>query len=127
MLGRPCAWRTVSSGSNPCWRAQMVQMRAPGGVESARLPSRSKSTPLQVILVMREIIAAECRKMESSGVDSRKQEKSPAASRDYGSRTTSSTKHHIQSSPGSMDCMMARLLPLKCLVTRVYFDASQHT
>src|SRR5690348_1399790 len=52
MLGRPCAIRTVFSGSNPCCFAHQVQTRATAGVESTSTPSRSNSTPLQEIFSM---------------------------------------------------------------------------
>ncbi len=47
MLGRPCAFLTTSSGSNPCSRAHHAHTRATAGVESTKTPSRSKSTPRQ--------------------------------------------------------------------------------
>src|SRR6185369_11291653 len=41
------------------------------------------------------------------------------------SRATSSTKHHIQFSPGSIDCITGCLVALKCLVACLFFDESQ--
>src|SRR6266480_657328 len=52
MLGRPCAFLTTSSGSNPCSRAHHAHTRATAGVESTKTPSRSKSTPRQRMPVM---------------------------------------------------------------------------
>src|SRR5258708_2188452 len=50
MLGRPCAFCTTSSGSNPCSRAHPAHARATAGGESTSTPSRSKSTPRQRML-----------------------------------------------------------------------------
>src|SRR2546427_12091562 len=52
ILGRPCAFFTTSSGSNPWVRAHPAHTRATAGVESTKTPSRSKSTPRQWMLVI---------------------------------------------------------------------------
>src|SRR2546423_14571772 len=52
ILGRPCAFFTTSSGSNPCSRAHPAHARATVGVESTNPPSRSKSTARQQMLIM---------------------------------------------------------------------------
>src|SRR5947209_8370383 len=47
MLGRPCARRTTSSGSNPCSLSHRHHTRVTAGVESIRTPCISNRSALQ--------------------------------------------------------------------------------
>src|SRR5450755_176856 len=61
MLGRPWARRTTSSGSRPCFLAQVFHTRATAGVESTSTPSISKSRARHRISIAIMIISLRAR------------------------------------------------------------------